>query len=175
MTKHIFSPISAAPSRTRPALIGCFAGAEKGLFKCFVFVERGQRARTGSQQRAAERQRLKWGAVCQINPPCPRLLRPHQQPLLQIRRPESLQQRREASRYTKVPVCALQADTCTPTTESRSTRPAIPRIHICACRRRADSLCKQKQKYVCVYCTLLSGQSFMPVCGGNQVLHLKTR
>lgn len=74
------------------------------------------------------------------NPPCPHLLRCHQQPLPQRRGPESLQHRRGASRYTKVPVSTLQADTCTPTTESRSTRPAIPRIHICACCGWADSL-----------------------------------
>lgn len=38
------------------------------------------------------------------NPPCPLLLRCHQQPLPQRRGPESLQHGRGAGRYTKVPV-----------------------------------------------------------------------
>lgn len=55
------------PIHAHAALTGRLAGAENGLFWYLVFVERDQRARTGSQQSAAERQREKWGAVCQKN------------------------------------------------------------------------------------------------------------
>lgn len=137
MTKHIFSCISARYTHTprSPAVSQVQRMACSGIWCLLKEISVREQAPSKALLREM---RCCLSKKCEILPS--HLLHCHQQPLLQRQGPESLQHRREASRYMKVPVCALQADTCTATPESRSTRPAIPRIRICACCRRVDSL-----------------------------------
>lgn len=162
MTKHIFSRTSAAPT-------GRLAGAGKGFFSGIwcLLKEISVREQAAGESAAETRSCLSHG--CEILP-CPHLLRCRQQPHLWRGGAE------EASRYTKVPVRALQAHTCTTTTQSRSTRPASPRIHICACCRRADGLpvsALQVKAKICGFIVLCPLRSQFVVAKGRQWRHLQ--
>lgn len=121
-------------------------------------VERDERARTGSQQSAAERRRLKRGAACptavKSSLPTPSPLSPAAS---SSRTSPALRGSKQAHERCPSARCKLTHAHQPLGAEAHALRTAFQRLHS-----------TEKAENMCVYCPLPSGQSFRPVCGGQR-------